>query len=84
MCNHYQEWRAICMNPGNAFESAIENVRYSQEFDDIPRNIGLIPRNTTNPWNELQKTIAECVVFCTRSQESDSFSLIPGNEFPAF
>ena len=68
------------MNPGNDVESVVEKVPFG---DDIPRNAGLIPRNTTNPGNEFQKKVAEFVVFCTRSQERNTFSLIPGNEFPA-
>ena len=52
--------------------------------DDIPRNLGLIPRNTTHPGNEVQKQIAELIVFCMHSQESDTFSLNAGNEFPAW
>ena len=68
------------MNPGNNFESVLEKVRFG---DDIPSNLGLIPWNTTNPGNEFLKQVAELIVFCMRSQESDTFSLISGNEFPA-
>ena len=75
MCNNSQELRSTCMNPGNDFESVVEKVPFG---DDIPRIIGIIPSNTTNPGNEFQKKNAELVVFCTCSQESDTFSLNPG------
>jgi hypothetical protein len=58
------------MNPGNDFEGVVEKVPFG---DHIPRIVGIIPRNSTNPGNEFQNRVAEFVVFFMCSQKSDTF-----------
>ena len=60
MCNNSQELRTTCMNPGNDFESVVEKVPFG---DHIPRNVGIIPRNSTNPGNEFQNKLLNWLCF---------------------
>ena len=75
MCHNSQELTPTCMNPGNDFEGVVEKVPFG---DHIPRIVGIIPGNSTNPGNEFQNKIAGLVVFCMRSQDCDTCSLNPG------
>lgn len=66
---------STCMNPGNDCEGVVEKGLFR---DHIPRIVGIIPSNTTNPGNEFQNKVTGLVVLCMCSQDCDKFSLNPG------